>query len=349
MRFPIGKKVIDFREEHAKREAWYEKLQALNPVGRSYFALACARRIQMLFLLSTRPLPEKFYAELEHGLSLAESLVTKVPTGDAEESAHRLTLLSTHLGLKSYGAIPYGVAVCASAAISTLAEVNNLSSASIAVNVVEGLRIGLPEPVWKHIHESMEKDFDRILSEFAEQPRGAIITPSEFIQAQTTFTNESQIKPLLVAATGGFNAALIERFARDPQQLYGITPRSFEELIAEVFDGFGFEVELTKRTRDNGRDVIAMKHAPTKLRCLIECKRHASDNKVDVGIVRELFGVLHDDGATNGILATTSFFTAPAKDFIQRNQWRLDGKDFHGVLEWLREYQTSQLKQASKK
>jgi HJR/Mrr/RecB family endonuclease len=37
--------------------------------------------------------------------------------------------------------------------------------------------------------------------------------------------------------------------------------RLFEEFVAELFHEFGYEVELTKRTRDGGRDVIAIREA----------------------------------------------------------------------------------------
>jgi HJR/Mrr/RecB family endonuclease len=116
--------------------------------------------------------------------------------------------------------------------------------------------------------------------------------------------------------------------------------RNFEELIAEFFDGFGYAVELTQATRDGGRDIIAIgnqKVAATKY--LIECKRYAETNKVGVLPVRALLGVVQDEGATKGIIATTSSFSKDAQEFLNRNKWVLEGRAFDGVLEWLREYQ----------
>ena len=55
------------------------------------------------------------------------------------------------------------------------------------------------------------------------------------------------------------NAALLDlSLKRDPSQLCEIDRRVFEELVAELFDGFGYAVELTARTRDGGRDMIAV-------------------------------------------------------------------------------------------
>jgi len=46
-------------------------------------------------------------------------------------------------------------------------------------------------------------------------------------------------------------------FKKYPERMYDMNPRKFEELIAAIFKDFGFDVELTKATRDGGRDIIA--------------------------------------------------------------------------------------------
>jgi len=136
------------------------------------------------------------------------------------------------------------------------------------------------------------------------------------------------------------NDKLIEYFLKNPTHLRSMKPRDFEQLIAELFDAFGFAVELTQSTRDNGRDIIAIGNeniAASKY--LIECKRYAESNKVGIQPVRSLYGVVNDERATKGILVTTSSFTAPAEEFLQRNKWVLEGRAFDGIMAWLREYQ----------
>ena len=136
------------------------------------------------------------------------------------------------------------------------------------------------------------------------------------------------------------NTDLIKYFLEHPTDLRTMDSRHFEELIAELFDGFGYVVELTKSTRDNGRDVIAIgNRSISESKYLIECKRYAESNKVGIQPVRSLHGVVTDERATKGIIATTSSFTAPAAEFLQRNKWTLEGRDFDGVLEWLKTYQ----------
>ena len=136
------------------------------------------------------------------------------------------------------------------------------------------------------------------------------------------------------------NDKLIEYFLKNPKHLRSMKPRDFEELIAELFDGFGFDVELTQATRDGGYDIVAIgsQHIATS-KYLIECKRYAEANRVGIQPVRSLYGAVNDEGATKGILVTTSSFTQPAEYFIERNKWVLEGKAFGDIVDWLRKYQ----------
>lgn len=143
-----------------------------------------------------------------------------------------------------------------------------------------------------------------------------------------------------IEVTSAVNQRLMESFLLHPHRLMSTTSRQFEEIVAEIFHGFGFRVELTAATRDGGRDVIAVgneKIAATKY--LIECKRYAAQNKVGVQPVRGLLGVVQDERATKGIIVTTSAFTTPAEELLKRQKWVLEGRDFEGLLAWLKEYQ----------
>ena len=136
------------------------------------------------------------------------------------------------------------------------------------------------------------------------------------------------------------NDQLVSYFLQNPKHLRSMDSRNFEELIAELLSSFGYTVELTQATRDNGRDIIALGNEKiAKTKYLIECKRYAESNKVGIQPVRSLHGVVNDERATKGIIVTTSSFTKPATEFLERNKWTLEGRAFDGVLDWLREYQ----------
>jgi restriction system protein len=117
--------------------------------------------------------------------------------------------------------------------------------------------------------------------------------------------------------------------------------REFEELVAFIFFRHGFQVTLTKPTRDGGRDIIALRSDELNipLKYLIECKRYARHRPVGVGIVRSLYGVHQNEGANKSVIVTTSSFTADARAFAQtRNTTavHLSLVDFQELQEWIR-------------
>lgn len=133
-----------------------------------------------------------------------------------------------------------------------------------------------------------------------------------------------------------FQKVVRETFSRS-ETLLQMGSREFEQLIAEIWRRFGYQVELTKATRDGGWDVIAVKQsAEMASRILIECKRYDFHNPVGVSIVRELYGVKSHQKATKAILATTSHLTADASEFISDHLWELEAKDHDGIVEWVK-------------
>jgi HJR/Mrr/RecB family endonuclease len=57
-----------------------------------------------------------------------------------------------------------------------------------------------------------------------------------------------------------------------------------------------------------------------------------------VGVVRELYGVKVAQGATKAIMATTTYFTKPAKTFQHQHKWELDLADFKTLQNWIAGY-----------
>lgn len=125
------------------------------------------------------------------------------------------------------------------------------------------------------------------------------------------------------------NDELIRRLALRPELMRELDPRKFEELVAELLRDKGYEVKLTPRSKDGGRDILAIKRDDIgSALTLVECKRYAHNNKVGVDIVRGLYGVVSAEQATRGLLATTSYFTSGAKAFRDQVPYRLGLADF---------------------
>lgn len=138
--------------------------------------------------------------------------------------------------------------------------------------------------------------------------------------------------------------ALIDAIKKDPSLLYGIDPRAFEELVADIFFRNGFEVELTAATRDGGKDIIAIKRGfGVPVKHLIECKRYKQDHKVSLDIVQRLYGVLCSDRASTGLVVTTSTFTKDALEFASQHPWELALRDHGHLIDWIRAIPNSSL------
>ena len=92
----------------------------------------------------------------------------------------------------------------------------------------------------------------------------------------------------------------------------------FEHLVREVFEKEfsqnGGEVKVTQASRDGGVDAIAFDPDPIRGgKIIIQAKRYT--NTVGVNAVRDLYGTVMNEGATKGILVTTSDYGSDAYNF----------------------------------
>lgn len=88
-----------------------------------------------------------------------------------------------------------------------------------------------------------------------------------------------------------------------------VHPRKFEEVVAAVFRGLGYQTRVTSYSCDGGIDVFM--DGPDNVFIGVQVKR--SRNSISVGQIRELTGALVLQGVTRGIFVTTSHFTAAAR------------------------------------
>lgn len=108
---------------------------------------------------------------------------------------------------------------------------------------------------------------------------------------------------------------IIKLITQDPNAIFQIDARRWEEIIAAAYEQAGFdEVILTPRSGDYGRDVIAVKKGLGEVRIIDQVKAHKHGHLVTANDVRALMGVLQTDGAAKGFLTTTSDFAPKIKD-----------------------------------
>lgn len=96
--------------------------------------------------------------------------------------------------------------------------------------------------------------------------------------------------------------------------------QDFENLIREIFEkefsGVGGEVKITQASRDRGVDAIAFDPDPIRGgKIVIQAKRYT--NIVGVSAVRDLYGTVMNEGATKGILVTTTDYGPDAYHFAK--------------------------------
>lgn len=108
---------------------------------------------------------------------------------------------------------------------------------------------------------------------------------------------------------------IVKLITRDPNAIFQIEARQWEEIIAAAYEQAGFdEVILTPRSGDYGRDVIAVKKGLGEVRIIDQVKAYKHGHLVTANDVRALMGVLQTDGASKGFLTTTSDFAPRIKD-----------------------------------
>lgn len=131
------------------------------------------------------------------------------------------------------------------------------------------------------------------------------------------------------------NDWMLNELRKNPTDLYKLSPRRFEELIAEVLMRKGYSVELTPVTRDGGKDIyVARKDDLGSFLYLVECKHYEPTHKVGVSVIRDLYGVLSKEKATYGIVVTSDF-TKPAQDFQQDIKFQMSLKNFNSIQKWI--------------
>ena len=149
------------------------------------------------------------------------------------------------------------------------------------------------------------------------------------------------LKPEIIQDTIYVTKSSLSQIIKNPTLMYDLKPREFEKLIAEIYRNLGYDVELTKATRDGGKDIyIANKNELGSFLYLVECKKYAPKNPVGIEVIRNLYGVLEmdDRNANAAILCTTSRFTNDVIKEIEIKNFEhlISLKDFEGIKELLK-------------
>jgi restriction system protein len=114
--------------------------------------------------------------------------------------------------------------------------------------------------------------------------------------------------------------------------LLRLTPIEFEGLIQNLFSKMGLDTKQTRPSRDGGVDCVAFDQRPIfGGKVVIQAKRYR--HAVDVSAVRDLFGTVQNEGASKGILVTTSGYGQASYEFASGKPLELiDGSNLLYLL-----------------
>jgi restriction system protein len=154
---------------------------------------------------------------------------------------------------------------------------------------------------------------------------GVSKSPAELLPVRPVL-EFSMVDPRFVAETD----ALSELDQRP--NLMDLTFLEFEALIQNLFTKMGLEARQTRPSRDGGVDCVAWDPRPIfGGKVVIQAKRYK--NTVGVSAVRDLFGTLQNEGASKGILVTTSGYGQASFDFARNKPIELiDGSNLLYLL-----------------
>jgi restriction system protein len=163
-------------------------------------------------------------------------------------------------------------------------------------------------------------------------------TPSILLQAVVTRGEKTEDGVVIEAVTIPW-FKIIAFIKRDPNAVYQLDCWKWEDMIAGAYRENGFDVILTPRSGDKGRDVIATRPGFVSIRIFDQVKAYTPGNLVPANDVRALYGVLGLAGnVSKGIITTTTDF-APGvykdESLLALMPHRLDLRPREKLIEWL--------------
>lgn len=189
------------------------------------------------------------------------------------------------------------------------------------------------------------EDYDSTNEESNSDSEEQSLQVIQEIQHDLLYINDPHLNKSIIVTEAQRVKQIIHRIYRDNSILTDIDPRKFEEVIAELLASQGFEVALTKQTRDNGYDILALQSLNGfPLKFLVECKRYIA-RPIGIEIIRAFNNVILRQNANKGIIVTTSYFTKDAQKDKTITPYLLDFRDKNHVLEWINNYSANNGKQ----
>lgn len=168
-------------------------------------------------------------------------------------------------------------------------------------------------------------------------PRGLSAVEVELLDFTSGEEEEvaTSMEPGVIECFVECNAKLLRYVQQHPEALDQLDSGVFEEIVAKIFQNEGFETERISswNQADGGVDLIAIRKLDSEypVRFAIQCKRFSRDRSVSAAPIRALAGVLDRFHAHVGVVATTTYFTRPAREEVRRHLWKIHLRDYDNI------------------
>jgi len=140
---------------------------------------------------------------------------------------------------------------------------------------------------------------------------------------------------LITQDTADVYQELYNHFVRNPDDLNCLHWRDFEVLLFRIFQNQGFTAELGPGGADNGVDLRLWQRDPIgDILTVVQAKRYAIGNKIDLTNVAALYGIGIGEGASKSLFVTTSSYLPGARRWAARFANSLELAERQDVVNW---------------
>ncbi len=121
------------------------------------------------------------------------------------------------------------------------------------------------------VHSSDIRKFHSIYSNFLYQYGNGIDFSSDIIPTRDNIIIPSK---KIITGIAVVSDTLLKKAKENPHIIHNFSPREFEKFVCELLDKQGYNVKLTKQTRDGGKDIIVVQKSILGEFCIyVECKK----------------------------------------------------------------------------
>lgn len=133
--------------------------------------------------------------------------------------------------------------------------------------------------------------------------------------------------------------SILDKILRRNTRIEDLNWREFEKLISQLLEKEGYEIKLTRGTKDGGVDVIAVKDIDVSgyFKTIWQAKKKEK-GKVGLSLIRELADVAREEKASKGIIVTSTFLTRGALKRVERDNHYLGKVDRKDLNDWIAKY-----------